>query len=102
MIELHKKFGFRPRAAVWEITLRCNMRCQHCGSRAGKKRRDELTLAEALKLCEDLAAMGCRRLTLSGGDPLLREDWPIIAQKLISCGVTVGMVTNGPRHGRKR
>ena len=66
MIELHKKFGFRPRAAVWEITLRCNMRCQHCGSRAGKKRRDELTLAEALKLCEDLAAMGCRRLTLSG------------------------------------
>lgn len=95
MIKLHKKFGYRPRAAVWELTLRCNLRCRHCGSRAGKKRDDELSLAEALKLCEDLAAMGCRRLTLGGGDPLLREDWPIIAQKLIDSGVMVGMVTNG-------
>ncbi len=95
MIKLHKKFGYRPRVAVWELTLRCNLRCRHCGSRAGKKRDDELSLAEALKLCDDLAAMGCRRLTLGGGEPLLREEWPILAQKLIDNGVTVGMVTNG-------
>ena len=95
MIKLHKKFGYRPRVAVWELTLRCNLQCRHCGSRAGKKRTDELSLGEALKLCEDLAALGCRRLTLGGGEPLLREDWPIIAQKLIDLGVTVGMVTNG-------
>ena len=95
MLELHRKFGFRPRSAVWELTLSCNLRCRHCGSRAGRKRQDELTLAEALRLCDELAALGCRRLTLGGGEPLLRKDWPIIAERLIERGVTVGMVTNG-------
>ncbi len=94
MIKLLEKYGFVPRVAVWELTLRCNLSCLHCGSRAGKPRADELSLAEALKLCEDLAALKCRYMTLGGGEPLLRRDWPIIASKLVDLGMTVGMVTN--------
>ena len=55
MIKLLEKYGFVPRVAVWELTLRCNLGCLHCGSRAGKARPDELTLGEALKLCDNLA-----------------------------------------------
>lgn len=95
MIKLLKKYGFRPRVAVWELTLRCNMNCRHCGSRAGMPRDDELTLPEALKLCRQLADLKCKSLTLGGGEPLLRKDWPLIAETLVDCGVTVGMVTNG-------
>ena len=40
MIMSNKK-GYYPRQAVWEMTLRCNMNCMHCGSRAGKARQDE-------------------------------------------------------------
>jgi radical SAM protein with 4Fe4S-binding SPASM domain len=101
MIELHRKFGFRPRTAVWELTLRCNLSCRHCGSRAGRKRQDELSLAEALRLCDELGALGCRRLTLGGGEPLLRPDWPLIAERLRERGVTVGMVTNGAAWSEK-
>ena len=32
-----------PVHVVWELTLACNLRCAHCGSRAGRPRRDELT-----------------------------------------------------------
>ena len=39
---------WRPVYAVWEITLRCDLGCRHCGSRAGRARPDELTTAEAL------------------------------------------------------
>ncbi|MEZ4219613.1 MAG: radical SAM protein [Polyangiaceae bacterium] len=95
MIKLLEKYGYFPRVAVWELTLRCNLSCLHCGSRAGKPRDDELNLAEALQLCEDLAALKCRHMTLGGGEPLLRADWPIITEKLVDLGVTVGMVTNG-------
>ena len=95
MIKLLEKYGYLPRIAVWELTLRCNLNCRHCGSRAGRARDDELGLNEALTLADDLAEMGCQFLTLSGGEPLLRKDWPIIAQRLIERGVTVGMVTNG-------
>ena len=31
-----------PVHVVWEITLSCNLKCQHCGSRAGKRRPNEL------------------------------------------------------------
>ena len=95
MIKLLEKFGYFPRVAVWELTLRCNLACRHCGSRAGKPREDELSLGEALALCEDLARLHCQRLTLGGGEPTLRRDWPAIATKLIELGVRVGMITNG-------
>ncbi|HMA94207.1 MAG TPA: radical SAM protein, partial [Polyangiaceae bacterium] len=70
MIKLLEKYGYLPRIAVWELTLRCNLNCRHCGSRAGRARDDELALNEALTLADDLAEMGCQFLTLSGGEPL--------------------------------
>ena len=33
-----KDAAYRPIVAVWEITLRCDLACRHCGSRAGKAR----------------------------------------------------------------
>ena len=94
-MKLLRKFGFVPRVAVWELTLRCNLRCRHCGSRAGRAREDELTLAECFDLADELAELGCKFVTLSGGEPLMREDWPALAHRLIERGMTVGMVSNG-------
>ena len=101
MLDLIKKLGFIPRQAVWELTLACDMHCRHCGSRAGKPREDELSTPEALALAKDLAALGCKRLTLSGGEPLLRQDWPLICQTLVSHGVRVNMISNGRTFSRK-
>ncbi len=95
MIKLLEKYGFFPRMVVWELTLRCNLRCRHCGSRAGEAREDELTLPEALSLCHDLAALKCKHVTLGGGEPTLRRDWPLIARTLTDLGITVGMISNG-------
>lgn len=95
MLKLLETCGFKPRIAVWELTLRCNLNCRHCGSRAGKARQDELTLDEALALVDDLAKMGCKQLTLSGGEPLLYENWPRIAERAIERGILVGLISNG-------
>ena len=95
MIKLLRKYGFVPRVAVWELSLRCNLSCLHCGSRAGKARDDELSLGEALAVADALADLGCRIVTLGGGEPLLRRDWPLIAERLIERGIKVGMVSNG-------
>src|SRR5690349_8088876 len=38
----------RPIYVVWELTLKCDLACRHCGSRAGAPRSDELALDEAL------------------------------------------------------
>jgi radical SAM protein with 4Fe4S-binding SPASM domain len=87
--------GYVPRQGVWEITLACNMRCRHCGSHAGAPREDELDAAEALRVVDELAAAGCERLALSGGEPLLRRDWPAIVEAGARAGIYMKMITNG-------
>src|SRR4051812_3874560 len=47
----------RPIYAVWELTLKCDLACRHCGSRAGAPRPDELSLPEALDLVRQLAEL---------------------------------------------
>jgi len=85
----------RPKNCIWEITNACNLRCLHCEGSAGTRDRDELTTEEALALCDELADLGCERCNLSGGEPLLRKDWPLLARRLTERGVTVHLVTNG-------
>jgi len=86
---------FWPKTVVWETTLRCNMRCKHCGSIAGDARERELDSDEALDLCDQLVDLGAETVILSGGETLLRKDWPKLAWRLVENGVTLGIITNG-------
>lgn len=81
--------------AVWEITLRCNLRCLHCGSSAGEASEKELTTEEAIELCEDLAKLGCENVCLMGGEPFLRDDWFEIAKAIKDLSMEVSFVSNG-------
>ena len=80
---------------VWELTLRCDLACGHCGSRAGKARADELSTEEALDLVRQVAAMGAREVTLIGGEAYLRDDWTVIARAVREAGMACTMTTGG-------
>jgi radical SAM protein with 4Fe4S-binding SPASM domain len=54
-----------------------------------------MSLPQCLKLAEQLAELKCKYMTLSGGEPLLRRDWPLIAEKCVELGITTGMISNG-------
>jgi MoaA/NifB/PqqE/SkfB family radical SAM enzyme len=73
---------YRQTYAVWEITLKCNLACGHCGSRAGDKREDELTTSEALDLVRQMAELGIEEVTLIGGEAFMRPDWLMIAAEI--------------------
>lgn len=85
--------GDPPRICVWEITLKCDLGCRHCGSRAGAARPDELTLDEARETVRQLADLGVREVILIGGEAYLREDWVDIAAAITAAGMTCSMVT---------
>lgn len=85
----------RPRYVVWEITLRCDLGCKHCGSRAGKAREGELTTVEALDLVDQMAALGVQEVSLIGGEVYLRDDWDQIARRVRERGMICGIVTGG-------
>ena len=81
--------------AVWEITLKCNLACQHCGSRAGHTRANELSTPEALDLVKQMAEVGITEVTIIGGEAFLRPDWLEIAQAITKAGMLCGMTTGG-------
>ncbi|MCU0852115.1 MAG: radical SAM protein [Thermoplasmata archaeon] len=69
-------FGY-PAHPVWEVTARCNLKCDHCHARAGENEQlDELTTEEGkTKVIDSLARVqDFRTLVFSGGEPLVRED----------------------------
>jgi radical SAM protein with 4Fe4S-binding SPASM domain len=85
--------GTPPSIAVWEITLRCDLGCRHCGSRAGRARRDELGTAEALDLVRQLGELGLKEITLIGGEFYMRDDWDLIAAEIDRRGMLCSIVT---------
>lgn len=84
-----------PIAVVWEITLSCNLKCSHCGSRAGAPRNAELSTDEALRLIQDLAQMGVRDVGLIGGEVYLRRDWLKLVAAITGAGMSCSIQTGG-------
>ena len=80
---------------VWEITLACCFSCKYCGSRGGRARENELTTQECLSVADQLKGLGCRRVSLIGGEVFMRKDWKEIVMRMTSQGIAVNLITNG-------
>ena len=82
------------------VTDRCNFRCQYCMPAEGLPwlERDEiLTFEEIARLVGLFAAMGVHDVRLTGGEPLVRRDFPRLAAMLAQTpGVEdLSVTTNG-------
>ncbi len=94
------RYTYQLQSCVWELTLACCFSCRYCGSKAGHARENELTTEECLSVACQLADMGCRRVSLIGGEVFMRPDWPAIAQALTERKVKVSIITNGYLFGK--
>ena len=86
---------YRLRTAVWEITLACPFSCKYCGSGGGKARKGELNTDECLSVADQLFDLGCRRVSLIGGEVFVRPDWKTIVARLREHNIRVNIITNG-------
>ena len=92
-----------PIYAVWELTLRCDQACAHCGSRAGPQARErELSTAELLEVADALIRLGNREVTLIGGEAYLRGDVYELIEHFARNGVRVSMQSGGRGLSRDR
>ena len=80
---------------VWELTLRCDQRCVHCGSRAADERPSELTTAEALDLVRQLEELGPKEVTLIGGEAYLHPGFLEVVRAIKAAGIRPSMTTGG-------
>lgn len=82
-----------PVHVVWELTLACDLKCAHCGSRAGKRRPNQLSTTECLQVVDQLAALGTREISLIGGEAYLRPDWLEIVEAITGHGIYCALQT---------
>lgn len=83
----------------WEYTLRCNIKCIHCGSdcrsESGVK---DMPYQDFLKVTEQVSKVYDPHkvmIVITGGEPLMRKDLEECGKELYKQGFPWGFVTNG-------
>ena len=64
-------------SVTWAVTNRCGFSCWHCYN-AGRRQQD-VSLADSQRIARRLQDLGACMVTLTGGEPLLRQDLEEIA-----------------------
>src|SRR4051794_34184566 len=100
MDRLIDSWGREIRSLRVSVTDKCNFRCRYCMPAEGLEwlPRDEvLSFEEIARLVRLLAAMGVDEIRLTGGEPLVRRDLPVLVEKLAGIpGVDdLSLTTNG-------
>lgn len=80
----------------WSITGRCNLYCRHCYMSAPQAKYGELTTDQCLGIIDQIAAANIGRVSLTGGEPLVREDFWQLVDALRERRIVIAQIyTNG-------
>jgi MoaA/NifB/PqqE/SkfB family radical SAM enzyme len=85
----------RLMAVSLEVIQRCNQNCLRCYLQGIKSPAQQLTLAEIERIFLQLVSYGVNSVSLSGGEPFLREDLMDIVRLARENGLEVIIASNG-------
>jgi len=94
--QIHQKLSDKriPINGTIELTFRCNLTCVHCYC-IRHPDPEELSREEALRIIDEISEAGCLWLLITGGEPLLREDFLDIYTYAKRKGMIITLFTNG-------
>jgi cyclic pyranopterin phosphate synthase len=97
---LYDTFGRLHNNLRISVTDRCNIRCYYCmpeGAVQFGPREEILSFEEIERFVRVAVSLGFNKLRITGGEPLLRKDLPLLVERLASIpGVDdIGLTTNG-------
>ncbi|MBW1835598.1 MAG: radical SAM protein [Deltaproteobacteria bacterium] len=80
------------RPCVFVRLTGCNLRCSYCDTRYAYEAG---TLLDIPEVEHRIAQYQCRLVEITGGEPLIQEDTPLLISILLSKGYEVMLETNG-------
>ena len=85
-----------PREVEIQITSRCNLRCRYCSFFDNPEPEYlDLPTGEWLRFFDELGALGVMKTTLTGGEPFLREDLPLLVDGIVRNRMRFSILSNG-------
>lgn len=82
-----------PMFVQFLMTARCNLDCAYCEVPPFKY--EEMSRSEVMEMLDELCRAGMRKITFSGGEPLVREDLGDCVRFVRKRGVFANIITNG-------
>ena len=77
------------------ITSSCNFNCPHCYAADWFNDKCELTISEIKELVEQAIELGCKKVTFTGGEPLVAKDISEAINFCLNKQLRVEVETNG-------
>ncbi len=110
-LKLHRKYRSNEKRIhqlnyiFWECTLKCNLKCLHCGSDCVKDPAvKDMPREDFLKALDEITPIvdpNKTMIVLTGGEPVLRKDIFEIGKQLYERGFPWGVVSNGMAMNRQ-
>ena len=91
-------FGRKHNYLRISLLEKCNLRCTYCMPADGielSPKASLMTADEIFLIAQTFVQNGVDKIRLTGGEPLLRKDFPEIASKLAALDVALSITTNG-------
>ncbi len=82
-----------PLSVMFSVTNRCTSKCSYCDIPLRKQR--ELSTQQTFRLIDEMGEAGVQKLSLWGGEPLLRDDIGELIQRAKAHGMCVNIDSNG-------
>lgn len=93
-------YGREVKSLRLSVTQKCDLSCTHCHREGQSFASEEMTVEEIERLVRVGTSIGIRKVKITGGEPLLREDIIDIVKAVSPLVSEVSMTTNGTRLAR--
>ncbi len=81
------------RLIVWLCTYNCNLNCKHCYVKG--RNEIEMSTNDAIKMIGEIAELNPRHFSITGGEPLIRNDILDLLKTTYEYDLNTSIVTNG-------
>jgi 7-carboxy-7-deazaguanine synthase len=84
--------SYAGRPCVFVRLTGCNLRCSYCDTRYAYDEGENLDIVEII---DRITSHRCVLVEITGGEPLMQKDTPVLIQRLLDLGFEVLLETNG-------
>ena len=85
---------YKPLYVKIKINYGCNLKCEMC-KHWRETREPPISMDRFKEVVAELAELGCQKIHISGGEPMLRPQLPDLIEHATGLGIRVTLTTNG-------
>jgi 7-carboxy-7-deazaguanine synthase len=83
---------YSGRPCVFVRLTGCNLRCSYCDTQYAYEEGEKMEIAQIIRR---VSGYKCRLIEITGGEPLIQTETPLLVSRLLDHGYVVMMETNG-------